>query len=192
MDEYIEKLKQKFNQLDEIRDTIIQTAIRVNRLSKTIIYSLIRGDIDNAKKNIEEIKKKVEELKKLAKEYPMFYNNAAISFQEYAEAMIMWYYITEKRIPTHEELDIDEVSYIGGLMDFVGELSRKATEEMIKGNIDFALEAKKIIENIYLKMLYMEFKNFELRKKVDYVSNTLNWLNEKIFYKTLFKDSKNS
>jgi translin len=66
-------------------------------------------------------------------------------------------------------------------------LSRKAIEEIIKGNIDFALKSKDVIEQIYLQMLNMEFKNFDLRKKVDYVANTLNRLQEKIFYAVLSK-----
>ena len=185
--EQIRKLKEKLNEYDTMRDEIINTGIKVNRLSKSIIYSLIRDDFKSAEEYIKEIKELVRKLKETVEKYPMYYQNAQISFQEYAEAMIFYYYLKEGRIPTHEELEVDEISYLNGLMDFVGELSRKATEEIIKGNVDFAFKVKKVIEEIYLDLLYLEFKNFEMRRKVDYVANTLNWLNEKIFYKTLFR-----
>jgi translin len=80
-------------------------------------------------------------------------------------------------------------------MDFTGELLRKATEELIKNNFEFALKAKNVIEEIYLKMLEMEFKNFDLRKKVDYVASNLSRLQDKIFYSKLqsvFSDSNSS
>jgi len=187
--EYIEKLKKKFDEYDRVKNEAINKSIEITRLSKSIIYSLIRDDRKSAEKYMDEINKKVEEIKGYLSRYPFLYPNISMALQEYAEALIFYYYLTENRIPTHEELGVDEVSYINGLLDFTGELSRKATEEMIKDNLDFAIKVKKVIEDIYLKMLYMEFKNFDLRKKVDYVANNLNWLNEKIFYKTLFKGS---
>jgi len=185
--EYIEKLKNRFNELDEVKNEVINKGIRITRLSKSIIYSLIRNNREDAEKYIKEIEKEVNEIKEYLLKYPFLYSNISVALQEYAEALIFYYYLTKEVIPTHEELGIDEFSYINGLMDFTGELSRKATEEMIKDNLDFAIKVKKLIEDIYLKMLYMEFKNFDLRKKVDYVANNLNWMNEKIFYKTLFK-----
>jgi len=187
-EKYVNKLKEKFEELEEKRDELIKDSIRITRLSKEAIYSIIRGDFDRAKERIDIMDNLVNQLKEKITSYPWFYNSISICFQEYAEAKILYHFIRENRIPTHEEMGVDEISYVGGLIDFVGELSRKATEEMIKGNVDFAMRAKDIIEHIYLKMLYMEFKNYDLRRKVDYIAGVLNSLKEKIFYKTLFKE----
>jgi len=186
-EKYFDELKEKLTELEEKRDELLGESIRITRLSKETIYSIIRGDFGRAKEKIETMDNLVKQLKEKIRQYPWFYNTISICFQEYAEAKILYYFIKENRIPTHEEIGIDEVSYINGLIDFAGELSRKATEEMIKNNIEFAMKAKEIIEYIYLKMLYMEFKNYDLRRKVDYIAGVLNSLKEKIFYKTLFK-----
>ncbi len=127
----------------------------------------------------------VNKLRELIAKYPMYYNNAVISLQEYVEAMTMWFFMTENRIPSPSELGVDAEPYINGIADFTGELSRKATEEMIKNNLNFALRAKKVMEELYLDLLSLEPRDYEMRKKVDYVSSNINWLNEKIFYKTL-------
>ncbi|WP_367834415.1 hypothetical protein [Vulcanisaeta sp. JCM 16159] len=37
----------------------------------------------------------------------MYYNNAVISLQEYVEAMTMWFFMTENRIPSPGELGVD-------------------------------------------------------------------------------------
>ncbi|BBL45818.1 translin [Nanobdella aerobiophila] len=179
--EYIDYLKNKFKEYENYRDRVIEKSIKINRLSKSIIYSIIRGDIDSANKYIEEInnyKKEVDEILKLE---PRLYNNVVISFQEYAEALIFYNYIINKKIIKNKDINVDENSYVLGLMDFVGELYRKSVEEMLKNNLSFAEEARNIIYDIYKNMLYMEFKNYDIRRKVDYVGEIYNLLTDKIF-----------
>lgn len=180
-----ERIRDRLREYEDARDRIINTGIRINRLSKSVIYSIIRDDWDSAGKYLEEMRRELDSLTNLVKQYPFYYDRALVSFQEYAEAYIMYVYNREGRIPPLEEVGVDEYSYLNGLMDFTGELSRKATEELIKGNLDYAVKAKDVMEKIYLDMLFMEFRDFEMRKRVDYVANNINWLNEKIFYKTL-------
>lgn len=172
----VESIKGRLRELENAKDSIIETGIKVNRLSKSVIYSLIRGDIEAARKYINEMNTMVNKLKELVNKYPMYHNNAVVSFQEYVEAMTMWYYLTENRIPNPKELDADAEPYVNGIADFTGELSRKATEEMIKGNLDFALKAKNVMEELYLDLLNLEPRDYEMRKKVDYVSSNINWL----------------
>lgn len=181
----VENIRNRLKELENAKDEVIETGIKVNRLSKSVIYSLIRGDIEKARNYISEMNNMVNKLRELINKYPMYYSNAEVSFQEYVEAMSMWYYLTEGKIPNPEELNVDAEPYINGIADFTGELSRKATEEMIRGNLDFALKVKKVMEELYLDLLSLEPKDFEMRKKVDYVASNINWLNEKIFYKTL-------
>ncbi|MGC8571447.1 MAG: haloacid dehalogenase [Caldivirga sp.] len=178
-------IKAKLREYEDARDRVINTGIRLNRLSKSVIYSVIRNDWETAGKYLNDMKRELESLMNLIRQYPFYYDKAAVSFQEYAEAYIMYKFNKDGKIPTIEEVGVDELAYLNGLMEFTGELSRKATEELIKDNLDYAIKAKETMEDIYLDMLYMEFRDFEMRKKVDYVANNINWLNEKIFYKTL-------
>ncbi|BDR92955.1 haloacid dehalogenase [Vulcanisaeta souniana] len=180
-----ERLRTRLRELEEVKDEVIGTGVKVNRLSKSVIYSLIRDDVETARKHIGDMQRLVNKLRDLITKYPMYYNNAVISLQEYVEAMTMWFFITENRIPGLSELGVDAEPYVNGIADFTGELSRKATEEMIKNNLDFALRAKRVMEELYLDLLSLEPRDYEMRKKVDYVSSNINWLNEKIFYKTL-------
>jgi predicted translin family RNA/ssDNA-binding protein len=46
-------------------------------------------------------------------------------------------------------------------------------------------KAKKTIEDIYLKMLYIEFREYELRRRVDNLQNTLNKISERILERKL-------
>jgi len=186
--EYIENLKEKFREFENKKDKIIELGVKLNRTSKSIIYSVIRGDIKSANEYMIEMDKYKEEMDKIVREEPRLYNNALISYQEYAEAKIFYNFILNNRIPKNDELNVDEYSYIMGLMDFVGELYRKSIEEMLKNNLEFAERAREIIYEIYQNMLYMEFKNYDIRRKVDYVGDIYNLLTDKIFMRKISRE----
>jgi len=185
--DYFEKLKEKIHELDDLKDDLVRKSIKVTRLSKSAIYSLIRDDFENAEKVLDNMKKLVKELQEAVRNYPQFHYNIRIALQEYSEAMILYFYLKEEKIPTHEDLEVDELSYIHGLIDFCGELFRKIIEELIKDNVDFVLKAKKTIEDIYLKMLYIEFREYEIRRRVDNLQNTLNKISERLLERKLSK-----
>jgi translin len=187
--EYIEELKKTFRHLEDKRDELLQLGRTINKNSKTIIYSLIRDDWEEAEKYIQENRQLAKQLLEEVKErYPQYYNNAFIPLQEYVEAEVVYHYLKEKRIPNHKELGVPEEAYVTGLMDAAGELLRKAVEEMIKDNVDFAWKVREVLEEIYLAMLSLNFKNFEYRKKVDYVGGILNRLIDYIFQKQVRRE----
>nr|5JR9_C Chain C, Neq131 [Nanoarchaeum equitans Kin4-M]5JRC_A Chain A, Neq131 [Nanoarchaeum equitans Kin4-M]5JRC_C Chain C, Neq131 [Nanoarchaeum equitans Kin4-M]5JRE_A Chain A, Neq131 [Nanoarchaeum equitans Kin4-M]5JRE_B Chain B, Neq131 [Nanoarchaeum equitans Kin4-M]5JRE_C Chain C, Neq131 [Nanoarchaeum equitans Kin4-M]5JRE_D Chain D, Neq131 [Nanoarchaeum equitans Kin4-M]5JRE_E Chain E, Neq131 [Nanoarchaeum equitans Kin4-M]5JRE_F Chain F, Neq131 [Nanoarchaeum equitans Kin4-M]5JRE_G Chain G, Neq13 len=180
----LDNLKEEYQKLEEKKQEIVDRSIRMSKLSKSLIYSMIREDYKSADKYKEELtnlaKTQIEELKK----YPMFYSNGFIGLQEYVEALALYYYIKENRIPSKEELGVDTWVYLFGIGDIAGEILRKSSEELIKGNIEYAKKAKQDLESLYLDLLYIELKNFDLRRKLDYVSNIINKLIEFIIWKS--------
>ncbi len=184
----VDKLYSELREFEAKREEAIQRSIKITRLSKSVIYSLIRGDMESAKKHIASMVNEVNALRELLSRYPMFHGNAHTGLQEYVEAVSLWYLLSEGRLPTREELGVDVMTYLFGIADVAGEISRKATEEMIRGDgTENARRYREILENLYLEMLKLEPRDYELRKKVDYISNTINWITEKIFYKSICK-----
>ncbi|ABL88747.1 Translin [Pyrobaculum islandicum DSM 4184] len=177
-------LYDELRQYEQAKDEVIQTSIKVARLSKAVVYSVIRRDFVSAEKAIREMENVVAKLKKLINEWPMFYNNAATGLQEYVEAITLYLFIKEGRFPTKEELGVDVYTYLMGVADVAGELGRSATEELLKKNIEGAKRLKDAVESLYLDLLALEPRDYELRKKVDYVGSQANWISEKLFYAT--------
>ncbi len=186
--EYIEKIKKKFDEYEKIRDEAINKGIKINRLSKSIIYSLIRGDLESANNYMVQMDSLFKELKNFLDLEPRLINNVSINLQEYVEAKIFYEFIINNRLPTHEELGVDEYSYVMGLMDVAGELYRKSVEEMLKNNLEFAEKARNFIYELYQHMLYMEFKNYEIRKKVEYVGEMYNLITDRLFLRKVSRD----
>jgi len=180
----LEKIKEEYQKLEDKKQEIVDRSIKITKLSKSVIYSLIRDDLESANKYREQmrelVKIQLEELKK----YPMFYQNGFIGLQEYVEAESLYKYITEGELPSPAELGVDTWIYLFGIGDVAGEILRKSSEEMIKGNIEYAKKAKEDLERLYQDLLYIELKNFDLRRKLDYISNIINKLLEFILWKS--------
>lgn len=180
----VDKLYRELRAYEQAKDEIIQGSIKLARLSKSVIYSAIRKDFTAAEKAIKELEDAAARLKQMLSTWPQFYGNAATGLQEYVEAEALYKFLKEGRIPTREELGVDVYIYLMGLADIAGELGRSATEELLKKNVDVAKKLKEAVEKMYLDLLALEPRDYELRKKVDYVGSQANWITEKLFYAT--------
>jgi len=169
---------------ENIKDEIIQTSIKAARLSKSVVYSAIRRDFETAAKSLAELEAVVERLKALIKEWPMFYGSAVTGLQEYVEAVALYRFLKDGSLPTRGELGVDVYTYLMGVSEIAGELGRAATESLLRGDVDTARRLKEAVEKLYLDLLALEPRDYDLRKKVDYVGSQANWITEKLFYAT--------
>ncbi len=180
----MKKLYEELRRYENIRDEVVQTSIKAARLSKAVVYSAIRRDFKSAEEALARLEQTSRELKKLISEWPMFYNNAVVGLQEYVEAAALLHLLRDGKIPSREELGVDVYVYLMGLADVAGELGRAATEGLLRRDVDIAKRLKEVVERLYLDLLALEPRDFELRKKVDYVGSQANWISEKLFYAT--------
>lgn len=169
---------------ERAKDEVVQTSIKVSRLSKAVVYSAIRKDFAAAERALKEMNGVVAYLRKLIEQWPMFYGSATTGLQEYVEATALYSLLKEGRLPTKEELGVDVYTYLMGIADVAGELGRTATEELLRKNVEAASRIKEAVEKLYLDLLALEPRDYELRKKVDYVGSQANWISEKLFYAT--------
>ncbi len=170
-----ESIRKELKDFEAKREETIQSSREIITLSKQIIYSVHRGDIDNASKLLKDIKIKIKQLDK-KKDYDTGISNVA--FQEYAEAITFYEIVKNGKLPTKKELDVDVEAYLSGLADLTGELGRKAVHDAIKKDFKSVLKIKDIVEDIYGEFLKFELRNGELRKKSDAIKWNLNKLED--------------
>jgi translin len=180
----VKTLYEELRRYEQVKDEVVQTSIKASRLSKAVVYSVIRKDFAAAERALRELEEVVAKLKKTLSEWPMFYSNAMTGLQEYVEARSLYLLVKEGRLPTKEELGVDVYTYLMGVADVAGELGRSATEELLHKNVEAARRLKETVERLYLDLLALEPRDYELRKKVDYVGSQANWMSEKLFYAT--------
>jgi len=178
---YIETLRQYLDNKDKLKDELIDIAREIVKLSKQVIYNLIRDDREKASEIERRMIERKEKLDGLLSRSPEdLKSSVSFAYQEYVEARVFSWFLLRNGIPTHEDLGVEPEPYLMGLSDFCGELTRKATERMISGDLSLALIAKETIERVYYAMLELNPRNYELRKKVDYIANLINRLNDNI------------
>lgn len=177
-----EKLFGELREYEAVKDEVSQLSLRVTRLSKSAIYAAIRGDWPAAEESFRKVESEAAKLRDTVLKWPMFYGTGAHGLQEYVEAAVVYYFLKEGRIPQREELGVDVYTYLMGVGDAAGELSRKATEELLKGGVEAAQKLREAVEQLYLSMLSLEPRDYDLRRKTDYVASQAGWITEKLFY----------
>jgi predicted translin family RNA/ssDNA-binding protein len=183
------------------REKVIQDSREINALSKKVIYSLHREDIDSADKSIIELKKKVNLLIEVYGNTKNSYSGSyKVAIQEYIEAMAYFYFVKKGElfqtdllgIENKENLnnlnnlnnlkhDIDMEHYILGLCDLSGELVRKALNDGISGNYESVFKIQKFLSNLFNELAQIDFRNGEIRKKVDSLRWDLRKIEEMAF-----------
>jgi translin len=176
----IDDMIKDLNDFDNQRELLIKKSRDVLKLSKLVINCIHRGDLREAKGLARDIKTEFQELDKIAATSAelKYSGSFKVAAMEYAEAVLYYGYVTEKKIPTRSELRISPQYYILGLCDLTGELVRKAINDAIKGKMDSALEIKGVVEEIYSELLRFDFRDGEMRKKFDSVKYDLRRLED--------------
>ena len=173
-----EAIRKELEDFDIKREETIQTSREIIKLSKQIIYSVHRNELDNAFRLTKDIKNKIKNLDK-KKNYDT--GISFVAFQEYVEAMVFYEIIKNNKLPTKKELDIDVEPYLTGLADLTGELVRKAVHDAIKKDFASVVKIKELVEDIYGEFLKFDLRNGEVRKKYDSIKWNLNKLEDMIF-----------
>jgi translin len=174
------KLQKEFQDYDNERERLIKKSRDILKLSKQIIYAVHRNEINNAKKLVDEIEKERKELEKISQHsHKMVYEGSyKIAIQEYVEAILYYNFVITGKLA---EINVLAEHYILGLCDLPGELSRKAVFLAGKGQTNEVIKIKDLIDLIYGELLKFDFRDNEIRRKVDAVKYELIKLENLVF-----------
>ena len=111
---------------DEQRDTVIKRSRDITKAAKVAIYCLHRGELDKADAQIAVAVQAADELLPLVEKEPQLrYGSYAGGLEEYAEAAIFAHFVrTGTILPSAALPRCDRDEYLGGVLDFTGELNR--------------------------------------------------------------------
>ncbi len=173
-----ENIRKEMKNFELKREETIIISREIIKLSKIIIYSVHRNDLNQALISLKQIKNKIKLLDK-NKNYDT--GISSVAFQEYVEAIVFYEFIKNNKIPNYKELEVDIEAYLSGLADLTGELGRKAVHDAIKKDFESCKKIKEIVEEIYGEFLRFDLRNGELRKKSDSIKWNLNKLEDLVF-----------
>ncbi len=166
------KLQKEFQDYDEEREKLIKKSRDVLKLSKQIIYALHRDEVSKADSLVKEIEKELKELESIAKHSnKMAYEGSyKIAVQEYVEAILYYHFVKTGKLV---DLKVLAEHYILGLCDLPGELTRRAVYMAGKGRVEEVSRIRDLVDSVYGEFLKFDFRDNEIRRKVDAVKYEL-------------------
>ncbi|MDP3734338.1 MAG: hypothetical protein Q8R37_03845 [Nanoarchaeota archaeon] len=171
------QLRTGIQDYDNERERLIKKSRDVLKLSKQIIYAVHRDELKQAALLIKQIEKERKELDTIARHsHKMVYEGSyKVAIQEYVEAVLYYHFIK-----TGELIDLPAIAeqFILGLADLPGELVRKAVFLAGKGEFDKVVMIKDQVDLIYGEMLKFDFRDNEIRRKVDGIKYDLRKLED--------------
>jgi predicted translin family RNA/ssDNA-binding protein len=160
---------------DEQRDRVIKRSRDITKASKVAIYCLHRGEMDKANAQLELAQEAADELLPLIQAEPTLrYGSYAGGLEEYAEAAIFARFVqTGTILPLSELPRCDREEYLGGVLDFTGELNRYCVAKATARDVAAVTRCRDIVDALMGIFLKFDFRNGALRKKYDGLKYTL-------------------
>ncbi len=157
---------------DEVREQIIRKGRDVVKESGYVITFLHSGDAEEALKHLARMQELFEELRVLSNKYPDVRHSGLMNniASEYVEAMLFFSLITKGELPRLDQLRVDPVPYVQGLLDLVGEIKRHILDLLRRDEYERAMEFFDVAEMIYENTRTLDFPEPILpgvRRKVD-------------------------
>lgn len=163
----IEVIDKNLRKKEEEFDKVMLNNRKIVRSCSNAIKAMHAYELKEAKKHLKEAEKELKTIMQYERKFPSQLNHV---LQEYAEARIVLSAIEKKKIPSFAELKINEISYLNGLLDAVGEFKREMYESMRRGNRNEAKQYFQMMDAVYDELLPLRFSNAilpEFRRKQD-------------------------
>ena len=170
-----EAMRQELERFDGLREQVIGKSRQILKLSKAAIYAMHRDELKDAESKLAAAKKLIAELEFMIKKDPELDSVGAYSeaLQERVEALCYFGFLSERKLITRKQAGCDAITYLEGVCDLVGELTRKAVNSAIDGEGAVALEIRDFVKEVYDELMLFDFRNIPVRKKFDSIKYSL-------------------
>jgi len=148
VEESLKKISEELDTLEERRTRILNESRDILSLARRTIVDIHLSKINDAEKKILQIDKILKELRKVAGNDLGKY--MIPSETEYVEAKVLHSIIRKQPLPSHKELSVNNISYLLGLGDVVGEVKRLVYDRIRIGKGSEALDLFDLMERIYI------------------------------------------
>jgi translin len=170
-------LQQRLTDYDRTREKLLELTRVTTRLAGWAIIQTHRRQISKAKKTLKEAEDTVAQIRALLDESSGFeqVGYVMIAFQEFAEAKILFSFVTQQKLPSQREAGVSWMPYVLGLLDFVGELRRMTMDQLKAGKLKEAQGTFESMETIFEDLLSLDRTSIipTFRRKMDVAKKLL-------------------
>ncbi len=154
-----DEIRVSFDGITAARDIALTQARTLTRHCAHAIRAVHREDHEKAAEDLAEAKVLAKALKDDLVDYPFLYFSgyAQDALKEYAEARIVDTLVNNNKLPTPEELGLENNTYLKGLAEVVGELRRRILDVLRHGHSDEVERLLQNMEDIYAILVTMDY-----------------------------------
>ena len=175
------RMKREIEDNEAVREEVYRMSRDITKESKSVIYTLHRGELQKAGKMLGKVDSAIKSLNAKVRHSTLLRATASPAFQEYAEASALYSFIRGTKLPTAGELGMSAQDYLCGLSDLTGELARIAVMRASKKDYKTISHIRDLTEEIYGVLIHIDLRNGELRKKADAIKWNLKKIEEIIY-----------
>jgi translin len=148
--ETLSRIEARLKEIEERREKILKDMRTITLNASKAIISVHAKRKKNAERLLEESKKVLIETSKIAGNDLQKYLVQPAA--EYVEASITIAISEKKTIPKQDDLDVDDIPYLLGILDAVGEIKRMVYDRLREGRVKEAIRLFKAMEDIYASL----------------------------------------
>ncbi|CAL8467066.1 g6602 [Coccomyxa elongata] len=176
-------LRKNMENFDAQREVVIKRSRDIQKLAKQAIFAAHRNDLGKSSKQITDAEQVAHELLPVIQQTPdLRHGSFANAMEEYAEAKIFQAFLNHGHVIPSTELPlVDRDEYLGGVLDFTGELNRYAIAKATIRDINEVKRCRDIAEALMGEFLQFDLRNGSIRKKYDSLKYTLKKLENTLY-----------
>jgi len=161
LSEIAEGIHQAFEARTAARDHALSQARTLTRHCANAIRSVHRNDFTAAEHQLESASNIVSSLQSELDDFPDLYyaGYTQDALKEFAEANIVYALITEKELPSPQELKLENPAYLNGLAESVGEFRRRCLDILRLGYSEEAEHLLQHMDDIFAVLITMDYPN---------------------------------
>jgi predicted translin family RNA/ssDNA-binding protein len=170
---FFQNLKKDYEKQISERGQIIGLSQAILHSSKRAIFALHKNDVKKSKMLLDKIEKNLLKLeKKFGYNRLIQEGSYKAGAEEYVEAKMFYKIIAKQKINKVSGIKLNLESYLGGMCDLTGELSRRAVNMAAEGRIKEVEKIKAEINSIMAELVKFDMTGY-LRTKYDQAKNSL-------------------
>lgn len=174
LDTIAEEIHLDFEARTAARDRALSQARTLTRHCANAIRAVHREERQLAEENLTEAKRLAQALRSDLAEFPDLYyaGYTQDALKEFAEASIVFALTADNALPTPQDLDLQNATYLNGLAEATGELRRRCLDILRHG---YSQEAERLLDHmddIYAVLITMDYPDAitsGLRRQTDIV-----------------------
>lgn len=154
-----ERIHQAFEARTVARDRALAQARTLTRHCANAIRAVHRDEYELAQKQLDEANHLAQALRADLAEFPSLYyaGYTQDALKELAEASIVYALVTDRPLPSPQEMGLEDATYLNGLAEAAGELRRRCLDILRHG---YSQEAERLLgymDDIYAVLTTMDY-----------------------------------